>query len=66
MKRHLPAILVAGGFLAALLVRVIPGRLASGAVDYDEGVYVAAALTVLEGRFPWRDFAFLHPPGVIL
>ncbi len=66
MKRHLPAILVAGGFLTALLVRVIPGRLASGAVDYDEGVYVAAALTVLEGRFPWRDFAFLHPPGVIL
>lgn len=66
MKRHLPAIVAVVGFVIALLIRVIPGRLATGAVDYDEGVYVAAALTVLEGRFPWRDFAFLHPPGVIL
>lgn len=66
MKRHLPALGAGLLFLTALLIRVIPGRIVTGAVDYDEGVYVAAALTLLDGRFPWRDFAFLHPPGVIL
>lgn len=65
MKRHLGASLSVLGFVAALLVRVVPGGL-EGAVDYDEGVYVTAALALLEGRFPWRDFVFLHPPGVAL
>lgn len=64
-RKHLPALVTAVGFVTALLVRVLPGGL-KGAVDYDEGVYVAAALALLDGRFPWRDFAFVHPPGVIL
>jgi hypothetical protein len=35
-------------------------------VDYDEGVYVAGAWALRHGFLPWRDFVFLHPPGVLL
>ncbi len=47
----------------ALLVRALPGRFPA---DYDEGVYVAAALAFADGLMPYRDFAFLHLPGVVL
>jgi hypothetical protein len=53
------------GFLAALAIRVVPGLL-GGAVDYDEGVYLSGAWALTQGRLPWRDFVFLHPPGVLL
>lgn len=33
---------------------------------YDDGVYYAAAASFVHGRLPYRDFMFLHPPGVIL
>lgn len=51
-------------FLGALLIRVVPGAL-QGAVDYDEGVYLSGAMALAHGRFPWRDFVFLHPPGIL-
>jgi len=38
---------------------------ASGA-GYDDGVYLAAALRLLNGDLPYRDFAFVHPPGITL
>jgi hypothetical protein len=52
-------------FAVALLVRVVPGWL-SGALDYDEGVYLSAAAVVWRGAVFWRDFVFLHPPGIAL
>ncbi len=53
------------GFALALAFRVVP-RWLNGAVDYDEGVYVAGAWALVHGQLPWRDFVFLHPPGVLL
>lgn len=35
-------------------------------VDYDEGVYFSAAGLLVRGVLPWRDFVFVHPPGVLL
>ncbi|MBS1153280.1 MAG: hypothetical protein H6Q89_4978 [Myxococcaceae bacterium] len=35
-------------------------------VDYDEGVYVAASALTWRGVLPYRDFVFVHPPGVPL
>jgi len=32
-------------------------------VDYDEGVYSAAASLFARGQMPYRDFFFVHPPG---
>ena len=65
MRRHLPLALTIGGFVAALLIRVLPRGL-SGAVDYDEGVYIEAAWALRHGFLPWRDFVFVHPPGILL
>ncbi|HKG51530.1 MAG TPA: hypothetical protein VKB14_13905 [Actinomycetales bacterium] len=33
---------------------------------YDDGVYYAGAVALLSGRLPYRDFLFLHPPGILL
>lgn len=53
--------------LFAFALRVFPFFGPDGAwsyrVDYDEGVYFAAAGWMREGLWPWRDFVFAHPPG---
>ncbi len=33
---------------------------------YDDGVYLGAALRIVHGVLPYRDFVLLHPPGVPL
>jgi hypothetical protein len=42
-----------------------PGAI-SGLTAYDDGVYFGAALQWVNGLWPYRDFVFLHPPGIIL
>ncbi|HEX4803712.1 MAG TPA: hypothetical protein VFV14_09380, partial [Myxococcaceae bacterium] len=34
-------------------------------IDYDEGVYFASSSLLLRGELPYRDFAFVHPPGLL-
>ena len=34
--------------------------------NYDDGVHFAAALGLVNGLLPYRDFLLLHPPGVVL
>ncbi|MDX2012138.1 MAG: glycosyltransferase family 39 protein [Myxococcaceae bacterium] len=54
--------------IAAWIVRSSPYFRATGvlgwAVDYDEGVYLSASKLLWQGVWPWRDFVFVHPPGV--
>ena len=33
---------------------------------YDDGVYLGAATRLVHGVLPYRDFDFLHPPGITL
>ncbi len=33
---------------------------------YDDGVYLGAAIRFVNGVLPYRDFALLHPPGIVL
>lgn len=33
---------------------------------YDDGVYYAAADAFVHGRWPYRDFLLLHPPGIVV
>ncbi|MCE9672168.1 hypothetical protein LY474_30610 [Myxococcus stipitatus] len=33
-------------------------------VDYDEGVYFSAAALLSHGVLPYRDYFFVHPPGI--
>lgn len=54
--------------VGAWVVRASPYFRESGVlgwgVDYDEGVYLSASALLWRGVFPWRDFVFVHPPGV--
>jgi hypothetical protein len=37
-----------------------------GLGNYDDGVHFGAALGLVNGLLPYRDFLLLHPPGVVL
>src|ERR1700722_15767664 len=43
-----------------------PGFLTSGTVEYDDGVYLGAALRLVHGALPYKDYAFVQPPGIIV
>ncbi len=43
-----------------------PGFLTSGTVEYDDGVYLGAAMRLLHGALPYKDYAFVQPPGIIV
>jgi alpha-1,2-mannosyltransferase len=56
-------------FCVAFAARLIPllrggGLHALG--NYDDGVHYAAAMGLVHGLLPYRDFLLLHPPGVPL
>jgi alpha-1,2-mannosyltransferase len=42
-----------------------PGYL-TGITEYDDGVYLGAALRMTGGAMPYKDFAFVQPPGILL
>jgi hypothetical protein len=53
----------------ALIIRLFtltrPGFLTS-VNEYDDGVYLGAAIRLLQGAMPYHDYAFVQPPGIIL
>lgn len=51
---------------AARLLPVMLGGGLFGLGDYDDGVYYSAAVGLVHGRLPYRDFLLLHPPGIVL
>src|SRR5687768_5367329 len=56
-------------FCVAFAARLIPllrggGLHAMG--NYDDGVHYAAAMGLVHGLLPYRDFLLLHPPGLPL
>lgn len=57
------------GTLLALAIRLFtltrPGFLTS-VNEYDDGVYLGAAIRLLQGSMPYHDYAFVQPPGIIL
>jgi alpha-1,2-mannosyltransferase len=42
-----------------------PGYL-TGITEYDDGVYLGASLRLTDGALPYKDFAFVQPPGILL
>jgi len=57
--------------LAVLFVAVLPVALdlsqpsgLYGSTQYDDGVYFAAALRLVSGVLPYRDFVLVQPPGI--
>ncbi|MFP3461269.1 glycosyltransferase 87 family protein [Arthrobacter globiformis] len=71
--RHRPrpsyAAVVTAVAVVALLTRLLP-LVFSGTLDgfrgYDDSVHYSAAVHLLAGDLPYRDFVFVHPPGMVL
>ena len=42
-----------------------PGFL-TGVAEYDDGVYLGGAIRLTQGALPYRDYAFVQPPGMLL
>jgi hypothetical protein len=61
----LAAVVAAAGFLMRIVPLLLGGGLHSYG-RYDDGVYYTAAESLTFGRIPYRDFVFLHPPGLVL
>lgn len=52
----------------AFTLRALPVTLAGGlgaVMENDDGVHFGAALKLWKGAVPYRDFAFVQPPGVL-
>ena len=65
-RRWVLGVCVAVLAFAARLVPVLHGGGLWGLGDYDDGVHYSAAAALVHGRLPYRDFLFLHPPGIVL
>ncbi len=52
-------------FGVRLFILTRPGLL-TGVAEYDDGVYLGAAIRLTEGTLPYRDYAFVQPPGILL
>src|SRR5580658_7636590 len=57
------ATIVALGVRLFTLTR--PGFLTQS-TEYDDGVYLGAAIRASQGVLPYRSFAFVQPPGILL
>ena len=63
----LPALMALGiGIYQITLPGVLFGVHGYAGIGYDDGVYTGAALHLVNGVLPYRDFVLLHPPGISL
>ena len=52
------------GFHTLSLPHALTGIQSYGGGGYDDGLHVGAALRLTAGVLPYRDYVFLHPPGI--
>ena len=64
-----PGLVMVAATALALAVRLYllgrPGYL-TGITEYDDGVYLGGAISLISGTVPYHDFAFVQPPGILL
>lgn len=67
--RVTPGLVIVLATVVALAIRLFtlsrPGFLTSP-TEYDDGVYLGAAIRLTQGVLPYHDFAFVQPPGILL
>jgi hypothetical protein len=64
LMRALAALAILGFFIRAAGFFQEGGALAHP-IDFDEGVYFSASALLFQGVHPYRDFVFVHPPGLL-
>jgi len=62
----LPLVVVLAVAAALRLLPLTRSHYLTGVLEYDDGVHYAAALASLHGQWPYADYAFLHPPGIVV
>ena len=62
---YLLIVIAAGGFLLRVASLLGAGGPLASPTGYDDGVYFSASALLFEGVIPYRDFVFVHPPGVL-
>lgn len=62
----MPLVVVLALAAALRLLPLTRAHYLTGVLEYDDGVHYAAALALLHGQWPYADYAFLHPPGIVL
>jgi len=60
------AAIAAGGLVLRLVALFGAGGPLAAPTGYDDGVYFSASALLVRGVLPYRDFVFVHPPGVLL
>jgi hypothetical protein len=68
-ERRWDWLLLSGIVVLAFIIRAVPvlrGGGLDGHLGYDDGVYFAAAVALVHGVLPYRDFLLLHPPGIAI
>ncbi len=66
-RSHVVAVILAGLLSAGLAgYQFAQPNALEGVHGYDDGVYLGAAVRLIHGVLPYRDFAYLHPPGMPL
>jgi hypothetical protein len=59
--------LIATAFAIAIrLFTLLRSGCLTGVTEYDDGVYLGASLRLVDGAMPYKDFAFIQPPGILL
>ncbi len=61
--RGLILLIVAVGVLLRLYLLMRPGHL-FGITEYDDGVYFGAAIRLVQGVVPYKDYVLVQPPGI--
>jgi hypothetical protein len=57
---------VTGFALAIRLYLLTRLRYLTGVTEYDDGVYLGGAISLISGIVPYHGFAFVQPPGILL
>jgi hypothetical protein len=69
LSLSLTGVIIFSTTLLALFLRLYqltrPGQF-NGIPQYDDGVYLGAAVRLASGSIPYRDFVFVQPPGIVL
>ena len=55
-----------GVALAVRLYLLTRARYLTGITEYDDGVYLGGAVSLISGTVPYHGFAFVQPPGILL
>lgn len=61
-----PALVPSLGTLALCIYILRLPHVLYGTNQYDDGVYMGAAMRLVHGVIPYRDFILVHPPGIVI